>query len=439
MKKVLINGLKILLLLILAACGPVSRDQSENLSAGPIKVEVRQESGKYVLFRWGEPYKIKGAGLSGDIKSLKAHGGNSFRTWSIDNEKETGQEVLDKALIHGMTVALCFYIQPERHGMDYDDRGEVEAQFQRVKKEVLKYRDHPALLMWVIGNELNLGYTNPKVYDAVNEISKMIHELDPNHPTTTTVASIDKKLAEDIRSRAPDLDLLSIQLYGAIVNLPGYLKEAEWEGPYMVTEWGATGHWEVGTTAWGAPVEQTSTMKAGNYLNSYEVAIQPYSDQCIGNYVFLWGQKQERTPTWYGLFLDSGEKTESVDVMHYIWNGDWPENRSPRIDSVKLDGKEAGMNIYLKADREYTAIVHMFDYEGDTLTYMWEIRPESTDLKEGGDYEEAPETIEGLIVDSKVSEISLQAPNKEGAYRLFVYAYDGNNNAAHANIPFYVE
>jgi hypothetical protein len=63
------------------------------------------------------------------------------------------------------------------------------------------------LIIWAIGNELNLRATNPKVWDAVNEISKMIHEIDPNHLTTTTLAGIGKDLIDDIKERASDLDL----------------------------------------------------------------------------------------------------------------------------------------------------------------------------------------------------------------------------------------
>ncbi len=31
---------------------------------------------------------------------------------------------------------------------------------------------------------------------------------------------------------------------------------------------------------------------------------------------------------------------------------------------------------------------------------------------------------------------TLKAPDKEGAYRLFVYVTDGNNNVATVNLPF---
>ena len=70
---------------------------------------------------------------------------------------------------------------------------------------------------------------------------------------------------------------------------------------------------------------------------------------CLGSYVFLWGQKQERTPTWYGIFTESGEATESVDVMQYLWTGEWPDNRSPQIVSFLLENQEAVQSITLNS------------------------------------------------------------------------------------------
>ena len=429
--------LAIYLLPVLCACDMPNKEYSAKPTA--LKTEIRKEDGRYQLFRDGAPYQIRGAGLEfGDIRILTSHGGNSFRTWRTDNGKETGQQVLDKAFNNGCSVTMCLELERERHGFNYDDPKAVEKQFKRMKSEVLKYKDHPALIIWAIGNELNLGYSNPKVYDAVNEISKMIHEIDPYHLTTTTTAGINPQLIDDIKSRAPDIDLLSIQMYGDIVNLPKYIQETGWEKPYMVTEWGATGHWEVDTTQWGAPIEQNSSIKAKNYLERYQLAIAPYHDQCVGSYVFLWGQKQERTPTWYGMFLESGEKTEAIDVMHKIWNGNWPQNRAPGVDSVKLAGRSAYDNIYVVAGRAYDAKASISDPDNDSLNYLWEVKPESTEVKEGGDFEASPESIPGLINDPSKSEISFKAPDESGPYRLFVYAYDGNGHAAHANIPFFV-
>ena len=43
---------------------------------------------------------------------------------------------------------------PIRQQPDYDDPEAVAAQLATMREEVLKYRDHPAVLAWLIGNEL---------------------------------------------------------------------------------------------------------------------------------------------------------------------------------------------------------------------------------------------------------------------------------------------
>ncbi|MBA7536032.1 hypothetical protein ES705_28294 [subsurface metagenome] len=324
----------------------------------------------------------------------------------------------------------------ERHGYNYNDTVWVKEQFDSLKSEVLKIKDHPALLGWAIGNELNLGASNLKIFDAVNDLSKMIHEVDPNHVTTTTLAGIGKREVDYIKEHCTDIDFLSIQMYADIVNLHKRIEDAGWEGPYMVTEWGATGHWEVARTEWDVAIEPTSREKAMSFIERYKKVIETDSVNCLGSYVFLWGQKQERTPTWYGMFLESGEEIETVDAMHKIWTGEWPENRCPTLDSFALNGKTAYDNIYLKKGESIMAEVMARDFDNDELSYEWEIIPESTDLGLGGDVEGRPEAV-FKTVDSNRTEI--KAPEIAGAYRLFVYVLDGNRHAATANIPFYIK
>lgn len=430
-------------LILLSACSSSRRTQS---AIGPASVELRNDGGRYQMFVNGQPFYIHGAGLEfGDIERLAAHGANSFRTWRTENGEETGLEVLDRAHANGLHVTMGLEIARERKGQgrgvfgfDYDDEAAVAEQLERVRAEVMLYKDHPAMLIWGIGNELNLGATNPKVWDAVNQISEMIHEVDPNHLTTTMLAGIGPELAADIKARAPDLDLLSIQMYADIENLPQRIADAGWDGPYMITEWGATGHWEIEKTPWGAPIENNSSVKADLYRSRYETAIASDSTQVVGSYVFLWGQKQERTPTWYGMFLPTGEATESVDVMEYLWTGAWGTNRTPRLESMTLDGRIATDGIRLRPGQRVPAQVASTDLDGDPLRYAWEVRKEATDLGDGGDDESLPDLLPGAIDAPTAAQVTVTAPDSPGAYRLFVYVYDGRGHAAHANIPFYV-
>jgi hypothetical protein len=397
-------------------------------------VEISKTASGYTFTRGGQPYFVKGAGGTSETEAIKKAGGNSFRTWGSSN----GGEHLDRAEQLGLTVTMGLDVARERHGFNYDDPSAVKKQLEKLRKEVQRYKDHPALLAWGIGNELNLDYKNPKVWDAVNDIAKMIHEEDPNHPATTMLAGINQKEIDHIKAKCPSLDFLSVQVYGGLAKVPQQLQTTGWNGPYLVTEWGPTGHWECPKTSWGAPVEETSTEKAEVYKTRYEASIAK-DKNCLGSYVFLWGQKQERTPTWYGLFTEAGETSEVFDVMQYEWSGKWPQNRAPSISALKIDGKTARSSIRLNPQEKYLIVLSASDPDNDKLTVRWELLPEATDLGQGGDRESRPVAIPDMVTSNSLSNAMLTVPTKLGAYRLFVYVSDGHNHVATANIPFFVE
>ena len=74
----------------------------------------------------------------------------------------------------------------------------------------------------------------------------------------------------------------------------------------------------------------------------------------------------------------------------------------------------------------------------ETLRFEWELLPESTDIRAGGDVETRPDAVRLNIVDQEDGMLAIRAPRRDGPYRMFVYAYDGNGNVATANFPFYV-
>jgi len=422
------------LILLMTACSHEHQD-----AGSAIRVEIAKTDSGYRLLRGGEPYVVKGAGMGrDDIARFAAQGGNSIRTWSTNNDYQDTRALLDAAQAHGITVALGLSMQAERHGFDYDDPEAVARQLATVREEVLKYRDHPALLFWLVGNELNHSYSNPAVWDAVNDVAEMIHELDPNHPVTTPLSGFKPDVIAEIQVRGPAIDFISFQMYGSLFGLPERIAETGFDKPFMVTEWGTIGYWEMEKTAWGMPVELTSSEKADVLLRANNNVLAPLDGQLIGSYVFFWGQKQERTPTWFGLLTERGELTEAADVMHYIWTGAWPANRVPRVEDIRLDGKGYKDSVVLVAGERYEAVFDVVDPDGDPLTYHWEVKPESASQKAGGDREEQLPNLEGLLSDSEVPQTTI-AVSRPGKYRLFAYAYDGKDHAAHANIPFLVE
>ena len=426
-------GVGLMLRLLALAAFPLAAARA---AAPPkaVKVEVRQANGRYELRRAGRPYFVRGAGGSQFPARIAAYGGNSIRTWSTTD----APRVLKEAQANGLTVMLGLDVARERHGFDYANPQAVAAQLARLRAEVLKYKDDPAVLLWGIGNELNLEYKNPQVWDAVNDLARMIHEVDPNHPTSTVLAGAGAREVAFVKARCPAVDILSINTYAGLATLPQQVAKAGWTGPYLVAEWGPTGHWESQQLPWKAAVEETSSQKAAVYQRRYEASVPLDAAHCLGTYVFLWGQKQERTPTWYGLFTEDGQESEVVDVMQYLWSGHWPANRAPHLASLRLNGQQAADTVYLRPGQPYPAVAAATDPDHDALTYHWELLPEATDLKTGGDHENRPAPLPGLTAGTP-GRAQLQAPAQPGPYRLFVYASDGHGNVATGNVPFYVK
>ncbi|KXI26886.1 glycoside hydrolase family 2 TIM barrel-domain containing protein [Paraglaciecola hydrolytica] len=434
-----LRGVLLALFCLLAACQPqTSENVDKTLSTNVLQAipsTLKFEQGRYQIYRGDSPYFIKGAGGSSNLPLLAASGGNSVRTWGTDK----AQQVLDGAHANGLTVMLGLRIGHERHGFDYDDKAAVAEQKEAVREQILKFKDHPALLVWGIGNEVDLFYTNTNVWYAIEDIASMIKELDPNHLVTTVTAGIDKTKADFIKERVPSIDYLSINIYGGLENLPQHLLDIAYQGAYVVTEWGPTGHWQIAKTDWDVPIEQTSTEKAASYRSRYAAGIAAAPERALGSYAFLWGQKQETTPTWYGVFTEAGEPTEVVDSLQYLWTGQWPEQRAPAITSFRLNGKPAADSVHVNLGQTNEAEVELIQHDEQGLSIRWEILAESTDIKAGGDRESRPQALSGLIVAQQDNKLTFTTPAEPGAYRLFMYATNPANKVANANIPFYVD
>jgi len=73
----------------------------------PTKVELVYKNNQYRLFCNGQAFYVKGAGLGHDrMESLAKHGANSFRTWSVNNKRSSGKEILDEAYKLGLMVSM---------------------------------------------------------------------------------------------------------------------------------------------------------------------------------------------------------------------------------------------------------------------------------------------------------------------------------------------
>ncbi|HEY8401596.1 MAG TPA: glycoside hydrolase family 2 TIM barrel-domain containing protein [Cytophagaceae bacterium] len=342
-------------------------------------------------------------------------------------------ELLQIADSLGMTVALGLDLAKEINGFSYKDEEEVEIQFQRIKQVVERYKDHPALLFWIIGNEVNQGSTSSDVWKEVNRIAEMIHETDPEHPVTTSIIPSRSNIMR-ARFFTPEIDFLSFNIFHELPSLSTKLDHWlwGWKGAYVITEWGPQGWWETTRTSWKAPLESNSTSKSESYKRLY-----PYianDKKCMGSYSFYWGSKQEKTPTWFSMFVH-GDATEAVDIVAQHWSGITPDNHAPGIKHFWLKGKKQG-ELTLLANEECEWELQAFDNDKDTLTVIYEIRKEVAEFLEPYQEDELPQLITSGITKSFTGRFN--APEQSGPYRIYIYVKDGKGKIATANIPFWV-
>lgn len=414
-------------------------DNRAQSADGSTVVKIVSKGSGYQLLRNGQPYFINGVCGSSRLDELFAAGGNSIRTYG------SGGGALDQAQTRGLTVLLGLGVGKPRQGFDYSNPERVAQQLERARQEVLKSKDHPALLMWALGNEseLDTSLTNRiKVWQAINGMAEMVKQVDGKHPVITVLAGIGGNKLRELDTYCPALDAVGINTYGGMLSLPDAVAKQDWKRPWLVTEFGPRGHWEVAKTAWGLPLEDSSTEKADLYLLAYRRAVSE-PPACLGSYVFLWGQKQEKTHTWYGMFLPEGNRLGAVDAMTMAWTGHWPTNRCPKIGpgkiKVRLEGTDDTRHIFAPGARlRYR--VDASDPENDPLTIKWDLRLDVADNPgRGGDREPSTPPIADAILSAQQKEALVQLPAKEGNYRLFVYALDPKGSAATANLPLKVK
>lgn len=392
----------------------------------PSVVKVVKEGENYHLTRNGEYYFVKGAGGESEhnpISSLVSIGGNSVRTWGIDN----AQKILDEAEKAGATVCLGIWLAYE---VNYNDQADLNKQKDEVRKMVQTYKNHPALLMYALGNEGELHVDNnfDIYFRQINELAKICHEEDPNHPATTVLADIWDDKMTSMRKLLTDIDVVGINSYGGCKSLAGRVRAYNPPWPYMLTEFGTVGTEDSEWTPWapyGFPIERTSTEKADQYEEHYKVAVLAEKDKlCLGSYVFLWGFKHEITNTWFGMFLPgSEERFNSVEVMAKYWNdGVLPANynRCPTTEPLVVSQTRE-----VHAQQLIKAGIQAKDPENDQLTYEWVLY-----LYPYGMW---PDRFDNAFTKGQgTNQVEILIPSVN-TFLLYCYVKDGKGNCAFAN------
>ncbi|GLU43652.1 glycoside hydrolase family 2 TIM barrel-domain containing protein [Allomuricauda sp. NBRC 101325] len=402
-------------------------------SSNPIKaddkgVKLLKTSDGFGLFRNGKKFHIKGAAGNTHLKELAKAGANTLRVYDTLGLKQK----LDLADSLGLTIVIDL---PLTISEGQIKKNTVDA----VLSTVENYKNHPALLYWVLGNEVYYPKLNPKSLDEeFNQLVEKIHQIDPYHPISTTVTGGAVKNMLLIKMRCPGIDFISINSFGHLNQIDLYKKGLFFgQVPYVISEWGNNGPWESNSTTWGAPLEQTSTEKAVQIKQRYQDYIATLDDgRCLGSLAFYWGTKLETTETWFSLFDENENKTQAVFELENVWSDRDLHFKGPEIDHMLINGQRAWGSVISLPGQPMTVQVILGE-NNQNDNFFWEVKPEiwyETSTENVKDH--TKELIE--IKEQNNLLITFNAPVKEGPYRLYYTIEGGEGYVATANVPFYV-
>lgn len=405
----------------------------------PSGIEIKKVDKGFKLYVDGVETYIKGVGGTYRLDIASQSGANAFRTWGGDIESIKK----DVMLATQNNMYIMQGIAMTKDSASYFDESYKNKVREEVRELAETFKNEKTILSWGIGNEIELGNANMgSAWSFVEELAQLIKSIDKRH-LVSTVISYNPSALDSIAKYAPTLDYVGINVYGPMEQVQSVVENSSYEGPIMITEWGPTGWWETESTEWKAPIEQTSEEKRIVYEERYTEYIKK-NPRCLGSFVFLWGQKEERTPTWFSMFVEDnvdklplcGEKTPMVEAMQRVWTGKELTETAPVVKCMTINGKTAKDNIKVKAGDLFKADVLVTDRENNRMTYVWEILKEATVLGFGGSYEPRPDRVGDILTtDVNVFEGLIKEP---GNYRLYAYILDNTGFVSTVNIPFLV-
>ena len=415
----------------------VSFKEYENLARVAITTNVRivKDDSKWVLLVDGRPFYIKGAGCgvykgkNGEDYLLLAKelGANAVRTWGID---QGTREYLDTALKYGLKVSAGIWIDyatPENKVSFLNDSYKKKKE-REVLNYIQQFKDHPAVLMWGVGNECVYFTYSEKEKVAlckfIDHLARKIHQIDPDHPVM--YASSNFVELKYIKKYMPSIDIVGMNVYPSLRTCHSVWKSLRMDKPYILSEFGPPIYTQCPRDKNGLSFELSDKQKAVYYR---EIINQMYElkGYNLGGFVHHLGETTQESMTWWNINY-SFYKKYPYWIIYNLYTGKKPPNLPPLIEYMNLSRSK------LKKGEFFEINFRVANPEGDPLHYEYKI---ST-------------TQEGVLkyyvnefLHTKVKEengiVKIQAPLKKGVYRVYLFVYDDKGNVASLNKSIVVE
>lgn len=177
-----------------------------------------------------------------DFALMKMAGINTIRVLNLNASVSSTRAMLDTAEQYNIKVIMGYEGPLKADLADRRVRNQIRMQ---VATMVRNYKDHPAILMWMIGNEVNYWY--PKEgnvgdwYTLLEEITRQLKQIDPNHPVMTANNALSQM--DLFTTLSPSVDIYGTNAYSLTQGPWDWLYDQfgsyKTGKPIIVTETGA--------------------------------------------------------------------------------------------------------------------------------------------------------------------------------------------------------
>jgi hypothetical protein len=394
--------------------------------AGPSVVKVTGSQGNWQLTVNGAPWQVKGItygppaqAADGYMRDLRNMGVNTIRIWGVD---DTNTPILvDTAARYGIKVIIGEWLN---QGADYvNDTAYMNSVKTTIVNDVNLLKGHQGTLMWDVGNEVILTMQDHGLSAAdvearrvgyakfVNQLADAIHAADPNHPVTSTDAYTGAW--PYYKQYAPGLDLMAVNSYGAIGSVYGDWVAGNYTKPYVVTEGGPSGEWEVPNDVNGVPAEPTDPQKRDGYTASWN-AVNAHPGVDLGVTEFHYGLENDFGGVWLNTFT-GGWRRLGYYALQKAYTGQAAANTPPEISAMTVSNQTA-----VPAGGNYTVSVTASDPNNDPIRY---------NLMYSDKYISGNTGLTNVsFTDNNNGTFTVKAPEQMGVWKVYVYAYDGQGN-----------
>lgn len=389
------------------------------------------------------------------LRLLTSWGGNVVRTY----ETVGLGAVLDMARAAGVHVIAGLGLNKGTMGPEA---------VQKAVDTVARFKHHPSVLMWALGNEIEACGDLDATFALVKKTAAAVRREDPTRVITNVFIDFGSDPAGEIRKHLTaaqtHLDCFGFNSYTGATTLadryflekPFWLGELGWMPAFLGRRSTFSAH---------CTHEWSSTAKAAHYEAALASLAQ--SSRCLGALVFRWDYATPYpSDTWHCIFLPNTlERTAVGDVLLRHWKGPLRKEDPAPVIVSKTTYEHAGTSGKVYTETAQTGIAkvpasgmvapgqqvtaRLDVVPPKDVTYTWRVQRHNAVDKTAwppctrGDDVPLPWT-NSFVSKPKVTatyetsnpEVSF-TPARPGHYRLYVTAIAGQT-AAYASWPFSV-